>query len=197
MGGATMPLIPFPAHAAQSPGGIGPLGSVLALPVTQLQLVRSILGAEQATSGSASAHQGGLVLSVAAAGSASYTNTVPDRYNWLLAAPMRVTSTYYDPSLTITVAVDDPTNVVIIDYPLMQAAESVIAEFGIVRRQLFLTIVNGTTTACQVMFDTQYAAVLESVVNDVWIPTLTGDFSLLQARARALVAQGYALPGVA
>lgn len=174
----------------------GILGAVLALPTTQLQLVRSILGAEQATSGSASPHQVGLALSVAAGGSVSYTNSVPDRYNWLLAAPMRVVSTLYDSALTITVAIDSATNVMVEDFPLSDATNSVIAEFGIVRRALFLTIVNGTAAPAIVTFDTQYASVLESVVNDVWIPTLTGDFKLIEARAAALTASGYVPVGV-
>ena len=164
----------------------GPLGAVLALPTTQLQLVRSILGAQQATSGDASTHHEGITLSVAALGSANYTNLVPDRHNWLLAAPLTVISSLYDPDLTVTLAIDDPTNVVVLDFPLADKTESVIAEFGIIRRQIFLTVVNGTSSAAKVTFPVQYASVLEDVVNNVWVPTLTADFGLLKARAAAL-----------
>lgn len=191
----TMDQLSSPASPASPSALQRALGSVLALPVDQIALVRSLLGAEQATSGDASPHHNGLSLSVGANASTVFVNTTPDRHNWLLAAPLGATSTNYSNELTITVAVDDQTNVLLLAYPLVAPIQSVIAQFQVVRRALWLTVVNGTSVPCVVSFDVQYASVLEDVVNKVWIPTLTADYSLLKARAQALLRSGQVAPG--
>jgi hypothetical protein len=184
--------------AAGAAGSVAPgsLPSVLSLPVTQLQLVQSILGSGEAQGGNAAPHVNRLNLSVPGNGSASFTNTVPQNDVWVLAAPLNVYSDLHDPSLTLTATIDGPSNYVTQLFPLVADAGFAITQFGVIRTNLALTLVNGTSSPANVTFEVQYVSVAAAIYDGIWVPTLTADYDLLAARASALIAAGY-VPGPA
>lgn len=176
-----------PAAAGGTGGGTLPQVS-LPLPILQLDVLRAVVAADK--SGFGVPNIAGLPLTAPAGGSISFQNDVPSGDVWVVVAKEYLTSTLHDPELTISASVDVPSNLLIPEFPVVEDIEIEIVELGVIRANLAVEVINGTTSTATVSLITQYAAVPQTSYDDTVATLVEYGYQTYKNAAQAIKAAG-------
>ena len=100
--------------------------------------------------------------------------------------PIKVRSTYYDPTITAQVTVDGkPVILPGTVFSVQGPAEVSLGQFYYVRNSITITITNGSDTDILIFGETEYLAITTSYFNEVFQPLLARGMDDLQAAALA------------
>ena len=183
--------LPTPAGGPASSSAAPTLPFVMSLPgLLPVDIMRAMVSS--GSPGAGVPKIAGLPITVAAGSSFTYTSVVPAGEVWWSLARERITSTLWDTELLATIAVDEPSNLIIPATPIMENLTLAVAEFTPIKSSLQLTIANGTAADAIVTLYTQYATPKQAINARVVEPLLETVWKLYQAAAAAGKGMGLA-----
>ena len=183
--------LPAPTTSGASSHSASTLPFVMGLPgLLPVDIMRAMVSS--GSPGTGVPKISGLPITVAAGSNFTYTSAVPAGEVWWSLAHERITSTLQDTGLLASIAVDEPSNLIISSVPIMDNLTLAIAEFTPIRSNLQLTITNGAAADAIVTLYTQYATPKQAINARVVEPLLEMVWKLYQAAAAA--GKGMGLP---